>query len=453
MKLRSTESELQSDVANILQIPIVSTLLDVICRTTGMGFAAIARVTDDRWITCTTHDDINFGLAPGDELKVETTICHEIRQSGNAVIIDNVDENAAFCNHATPAMYGFKSYISMPIYRKDGSFFGTLCAIDPKPAKLNNPAVIGMFHLFADLISFHLSAAEELRISELNLLNEREERTKLLEAKNHELQKMNEELESFAYVASHDLQEPLRKIATYSGLILHNDDTRLSGKSRNYFDRLNLSVKRMQTLINDLIMFTQLKDKQHLFEIVSFNALVEKVKENFEEDIQEKAFVIQSGELVDAYLIPYQFKQLLHNLISNAIKFSRPGLQSVIQITSAVETRDEISANTLLTEQFYFHLTISDNGIGFDQKYSEQIFNVFQRLNGREEFEGTGIGLAIVKKIVANHNGFITATGDINNGARFDIYIPQPAEIYMPINIGQNNIGVDQQQLSGAAIF
>lgn len=154
--------DVQADIEAITRIPIVPKLLEVVCRTTGMGFAAIARVTEDKWVACSVRDEIHFGLEAGGELKLETTICNEIRQSGEAVIIDHVDQDKVFAGHHTPAMYGFQSYISMPIICRDGSFFGTLCAIDPKPAKLNNPAIIGIFKLFAELIAFHLSIVESL---------------------------------------------------------------------------------------------------------------------------------------------------------------------------------------------------------------------------------------------------------------------------------------------------
>jgi PAS domain S-box-containing protein len=130
-----------------------------------MGFAAVARVTEDRWIACSVKDDIAFGLKPGGELKVETTICHEIRESGTAVVIDHVAEDRAFCGHATPAMYGFQSYISVPIVLPNGSFFGTLCAIDPRPARVNTPEIVGMFKMFAELIGFHLDANQRVRSS------------------------------------------------------------------------------------------------------------------------------------------------------------------------------------------------------------------------------------------------------------------------------------------------
>jgi GAF domain-containing protein len=131
---------LRADVEGVSRIEAVPTILDVVCRTTGMRFAAIARVTDERWVACSVLDEIDFGLTPHGELKVETTICHEIRQSREPVVIDNVAEDETWCRHQTPALYGFQSYISVPIILSDGSFFGTLCAIDPRPARLKRLA-------------------------------------------------------------------------------------------------------------------------------------------------------------------------------------------------------------------------------------------------------------------------------------------------------------------------
>ena len=156
------EHDFRADIDAISAIDAVPTILNVVCRVTGMGFAAVARVTEERWICCAVQDEIQFGLKPGGELKVETTICHEIRQSREAVVIDHVAEDQLYCQHHTPTMYGFQSYISMPIFLKDGRFFGTLCAIDPRPHRLKNPETIGMFKLFAELIAFHLDASERL---------------------------------------------------------------------------------------------------------------------------------------------------------------------------------------------------------------------------------------------------------------------------------------------------
>ncbi len=158
------QGDFSSDVSAIGSIKGVPTILDIVCRVSGMRFAAIARVTEDRWIACSVRDEIAFDLTTGGELKVETTICHEIRQHGQAVIIDNVAEDHKYAKHHTPAIYGLKSYISMPIMLEDGSFFGTLCAIDPEPRRLNTPEVVNMkFEMFADMIGFHLSANSPLR--------------------------------------------------------------------------------------------------------------------------------------------------------------------------------------------------------------------------------------------------------------------------------------------------
>ena len=154
--------DFQVDLDAIAALPGIAAILEVVCRTTGMGFAAVARVTDDRWVCCAVKDDIAFGMVPGGELKVQTTICDEIRDSGERVVIDHVARDSAFCNHHTPAMYGFQSYISQPIVMPDGKFFGTLCAIDPRPNSLNNPTITGMFKLFADLIALQLDTHNHL---------------------------------------------------------------------------------------------------------------------------------------------------------------------------------------------------------------------------------------------------------------------------------------------------
>jgi signal transduction histidine kinase len=426
MKFDNSEPQLQSDVERIQKISIISTILNVICRTTNMGFAAVAKVSDDRWITCSVLDKINFGLQPGDELKVETTLCHEIRQHQQPVVIDNVSEDTTYCLHHTPAQYGFQSYISIPIIRKDGSFFGTLCAIDPKPAKLNTPEVIGMFNLFSDLISFHLNAIEQLELSESQLVQEREQRLEMIEQKNEELQKMNLELQSFTHIASHDLQEPLRKIQTFSNFILHNDLENLSSKGKSNFDRLIKSVKRMQTLVNDLVTYTRVEVSEQVFENLPLRKIVEQVKQDFQSELIEKDIEIKIGEMCNASVIPFQFNQLMQNIISNAIKFSNKEDKAIVNISGHIEKGDSSISEDISPNKNYCHVTISDNGIGFENQYATKIFGLFQRLHGRGEYDGTGIGLSIVKKIVDNHRGIIIATGELDKGAQFDIYLPQP---------------------------
>src|SRR5580704_12027886 len=162
-----------NDVAAVAALGVVPRILEVVCRTTGMGFAAVARVTEDRWIACAVRDEIAFGLVPGGELEVRSTICDEVRASGEAVVIDHVAQDPAFREHHTPRQYGFQSYISTPI-RHRGEFFGTLCAIDPRPAVLRSNQTLSMFELFAELIGSQLDAQASVARSEAALLSERE---------------------------------------------------------------------------------------------------------------------------------------------------------------------------------------------------------------------------------------------------------------------------------------
>ena len=159
------QDDLLKDLEAVKKISIVPSMLEIICQTTGMGFAAVARVTKNRWLACSVRDEVHFGLEEGGELKIETTLCNEIRESTRLIAIDHVSEDTEYRYHHTPKLYGFQSYISVPITLKDGTFFGTLCALDAKPAKVNNPKIIGTFTLFAELLAFHLQSIELLERS------------------------------------------------------------------------------------------------------------------------------------------------------------------------------------------------------------------------------------------------------------------------------------------------
>jgi two-component system, chemotaxis family, CheB/CheR fusion protein len=245
-----------------------------------------------------------------------------------------------------------------------------------------------------------------------------------LEQKNRDLLKMNRELEEFAYVSSHDLQEPLRKLQTFASRIIEKEDSNLSKKGRTYFHLMQDAANRMQKLIEDLLAFSRLTTSERKFEPTDLNTILEEVKATFKEVIEEKHATIESGKLGKANIIPFQFNQLMHNLISNALKFSKPDLPPHIVIKSRIKKGSELKAKNLLPQNKYVHLSIKDNGIGFESEFSEKIFEVFQKLHSKDEYPGTGIGLATVKKIVENHGGIVSATGKLNKGATFNIYIP-----------------------------
>lgn len=233
----------------------------------------------------------------------------------------------------------------------------------------------------------------------------------------------NKELMAFNYISSHDLQEPLLKIKTFSTILLESEMDNLSEQGKYNLGRMQLSVSRMQQLISDLLAFSRVKTTERKFEKIDLHTIIEEVKAELKDTIESKQAIIESTELCTANVIVFQFRQLIYNLISNALKFSQADVPSHITIKSTVVHGSELMNKKFLAEKDYCHISIQDNGIGFESKYSERIFEVFQKLHSKDVYAGTGIGLAIVKKIVENHNGVITATGGLNKGAKFDIYI------------------------------
>jgi two-component system CheB/CheR fusion protein len=266
--------------------------------------------------------------------------------------------------------------------------------------------------------SMKLEQAVEARTKELEQVN------KTLAEKNSELEKMNSELESFAYVSSHDLQEPLRKIQTFASRILETENQNLSEKGKDYFSRMQNASLRMKRLIEDLLAFSSLSIADRKFETTDLNKIVTEVKMELKETIEEKNAIIEAVELRKVNIIPFQFRQLMYNLINNSLKFAHPDVRPHVVIKSVVVEGSKLDRKQFSSSQKYCHISVTDNGIGFDPQYKERIFEVFQKLHGKQEYAGTGIGLAIVKKVVENHNGIVTVTSKLNKGATFNIYIP-----------------------------
>lgn len=252
------------------------------------------------------------------------------------------------------------------------------------------------------------------------------ERTAELAEANKNLQRSNAELAQFAYIASHDLQEPLRKISTYSQMLESSLGNNLSDKSKNYFSKMHASSSRMLSLIRDVLAYSQLSTTHNLLEKVDLNRVVENVRMDFELLIEQKRAAINTHNLPELEAIPLQMSQLFTNLISNALKFIKPGVDPVINITAAGMTKAEVRAFPALDpDAAYYKITFADNGIGFEQEYAQQIFNIFQRLHLKTAYEGTGIGLALCKKIAQNHHGDIYAEGSMAAGASFNVILPQ----------------------------
>lgn len=240
--------------------------------------------------------------------------------------------------------------------------------------------------------------------------------------KNKELLQSNEELASFNYVASHDLQEPLRKIQTFISFLAEKE-MNISDQGKTYLQRTQMAATRMRNLIGDLLSYSRTTMTEGGAQHVDLNAVFHNAQTVLRASIEDKKAIIRSETLPGVVGVDFQMQQLFENLIGNAVKYCRPGVAPVINIT-AEKVRQSQSAEGLERTQWFHKISFADNGIGFEQEYAGKIFELFQRLHSKYEYEGTGIGLAICKKIVQQHGGMIEANGVPGAGATFTVYIP-----------------------------
>lgn len=387
---------IDEDIAAVARINVVPRILDVVCRTTGMGFAAVARVTEDRWVACAVRDEIDFGLTPGGELKVKTTICDQIRASGEAVVIDHVAEDAAFRGHHTPAMYGFQSYISVPI-RIRGQFFGTLCAIDPKPAQLKDGQVLATFELFAELIAAHLDADQRLAQSEAALLDERA---------GAELR------EQFIAVLGHDLRNPLASIDAAGRLLTR---TPLDSRAQSLVSAMQTSVQRMAGLIDNVLDLARgrlgggfvVEPRQEAGLAQTLEQVVAEMRlaypdRRIDADIRLERAVYADGK---------RLAQLLSNLIANAIAHGREG--------APIRVRGLVSGEQL-------EVSVANAGDPIPEAARSQLFQPFTRALYRPKQQGLGLGLWIASEIARAHGGTLDVASDPKE-TRFTLSMPLAA--------------------------
>lgn len=251
------------------------------------------------------------------------------------------------------------------------------------------------------------------------------ERTEKLSRAIDDLNRSNKELEQFAYVASHDLQEPLRKIRTFGDRLEERSESSLDEMSRDYLMRMQKAADRMQTLINDLLTFSRVSSRREPFALTDVNEIIGHIISDMDVQVQQKQARFTIASLPQMEVSPLQIEQLFQNLISNALKFSRADVPPLIEISAEIREASELDGTLLQASPGqYCVITFRDNGIGFENEYAERIFVIFQRLHGKAQYEGTGIGLAICKKIVENHKGYIRAVGKVHEGATFTIILP-----------------------------
>ena len=390
------ETNIQNDIAALQRIAAVPNILDVVCRATGMGFAAVARVTHDRWIACQVLDNIDFGLPPGGELKVETTLCHEIRQHREVVAIDNVAEDAKYCDHHTPRMYGLQSYISVPIVLPDGRFFGTLCAIDPNPHLVDTPQIIGTFTLFAELIAYHLEAEDRI--------NAAEDRVAATE-------QTSELREQFIAVLGHDLRNPLASIDAGLGKLLR--DGAWTEKTPGFLRLMKNSVHRMSGLIDNVLDLT----RSRLGGGIALDLDPERPLQSTLEQVVEEIRTANPDRKIEAQIdISRAIKvdhnrvaQMFSNLLGNAV--THGAADGAIQVVGALNNDSELE------------LSVANPGHPIPQEMVQHLFKAFHRGLVRNNDEGLGLGLYIASQIAEVHGGRIDVESDPTE-TRFTFRMP-----------------------------
>ena len=379
-------TDIRGDVDAIQQIGSVPKILDAVGRITSMGFVAIARVTSHRWVCCAVRDNINFGLQEGGELRVETTICNEIREHGKVVVINDVQSDGAFCNHPTPAMYGFRSYISAPIVMSDGVIWGTLCAIDPKPRELDKPEIVGTFQLFGGLIAAQLELSRrfeqsqsDLKSSQADLLDERTS---------------SELREQFIGVLGHDLRNPLASIDAAVRILLKTQDRE---RALEIIPMIQKSVMRMAGLVDNLMDFA----RGRLGGGLTIKRADEALGPIIEQVISELKLawpdvIIEASIDLDEpiYCDRRKIGQLFSNLLGNAVTYGDQGEPIRVSAKSVEDS---------------FELSVTNYGTPISEKAMQNLFKPFTR-GDRPSQHGLGLGLYIAAEIARAHGGTLSVT-------------------------------------------
>lgn len=397
------EPNVESDVETIRHIPAVPSILAVVAKITGMGFVTVARVTEDRWMACEVLDAIDFGLKPGGELQVETTICSEVRGAREAVVIDEVASDPVYCGHPTPAMYGFQSYISMPITLADGSFFGTLCAIDPRPARLKAPEVVAMFKLFAELIAIHIDARRKVISVESELATSA---SALLDAR-----AASELREQFIAVLGHDLRNPIGALSSGAQLLLRKPQ---DGESRKILNMMAASAKRMADLVENMTDFA----RGRLGGGISLNTESKSLEATFGNVVDEMRAIWPERRILTRFDLQRPFEgdhvrlaQLFSNLLGNAVTHGAEDKSIVVNATHDDDGLELIVANA---------------GKAIPPAAAARLFQPFYRGEVGSSLPGLGLGLFIASEIAKAHGGRLDVTSD-DDETRFSLRVPSKA--------------------------
>lgn len=375
------EDDLRRDVGRIDAIREVPLILEVCRKATGMGFVAVARVTEGRWITCASLDDLAFGLRPGDELEVESTLCQEVRATREVIVIEDVGTSPTYGHHPTPRRYGFRSYVSVPIVRADGRFFGTICAIHPTPTRLS-PETVAMFRLFAQLIATELDGQEELESSRGALATERD------------TARVREE---FIAVVGHDLRNPVAALAAGLGMLAQQPT---AARAALLIPEMQRSVLRMQRIIDNLLDLArgrlgpgiELDAPEAVPLAPVLHHVVQEVRQVSDRPI---AAAIDLPRPIRCD--PQRLAQLLSNLVGNAVAHGAAGTPIRVE---AADRGDSL------------WLAVTNQGPAIPDEVRPSLFRPFSRGGTQAGSQGLGLGLYIASEIAKAHGGRLDVTSD-----------------------------------------
>ena len=390
-----TDPQFTSDIEAIRSIDAVPVILSMVKHITGMRFAAVARVTENNWVACAVDDSINFGLKPGDELVLESTICHEIRQHKQPVIFGHASLHPIFSLHHTPRTYGLESYISIPIVKADGEFFGTLCAIDSVPAKLDEPAIAKTLTLFAQLIAMSLDTQTRLHAAKVELDTA------------NELGRLREQ---FIAVLGHDLRTPLSAIRMSADLL----ETKVEDKrSLNFIAAIRNSSVRMGVLIENILDFARgrlgggIPVQRKLVD--DLQRTLRMTLEEVQVSHPQATFIHRLDVPTGVYCDALRISQLLSNLLGNAVTH---GSISEPIVLNAWAENDE------------FVISLTNQGTPIAPHLIPLLFEPFSRSEAGQRCEGLGLGLYIASQIATAHNGSLSVTSDSESGTCFVARFP-----------------------------
>lgn len=394
-ELGDSAEEILRDIESVGRLDAVPTLLRVLCDVTGMGFAAVARVTEGTWTACAVDDRIQFGIGPGGQLDVKTTLCIEARAAREPIAIDQASTDPRYCNHHTPKLYQIESYVSVPIIFPDGRYFGNLCAIHPAPASVANPRVIGMFEGFARLIGSQLH-------SELN--RERDASTLRDERASGELR------DQFIAILGHDLRNPLQAIFATSELL----ERRLTDTVHvNMAARIRASARRMSALIDDVLDFARARLGGGIGVEIQPVADIESALANVVTELQDgkpdRRIQLDIAVNAPVECDVGRTQQVLSNLIGNALTHGSP--DSPVKIHVATTDSDLV-------------MRVWNDGVPIPEENIAKIFEPFWRQSSETGRGGLGLGLHICSQIVRAHGGQLNVTSSAAQGTEFTARLP-----------------------------